>query len=85
MWLFCCLYITNEHKCTKATDIDSVFKVNHGSDFEVLRTKHNKNNDHYESIVMVQYDHVFKEYLVNELGCTEYDRMGAADFYETKN
>lgn len=69
---------------TKATDIDSVFKVNHGSDFEVLRTIYNKNNGHDELIVMVKYDHVFKDYLVNELGCTEYDRLGAAGFYETK-
>ena len=69
---------------TKATDIDSVFKVNHGSDFEVLRTIHNKNNGHDELIVMVKYDHVFMDYLVNELGCTEYDRMGALGFYETK-
>ena len=77
--------ITDEYKCTKATDIGSVFKVNYGSDFEVLRTKHNKNNNHDELIVMVQYDHVFKEYLVIEIGCTEYDRMGAAGFYETKD
>jgi hypothetical protein len=68
-------------KHTRVQDIDEVISVNHGSDYEVLRTV--TNNDRKEQIVIVKYDHIFMDQLVKELGCNEYDRYGSLGLYET--
>ncbi len=80
---------------TAASDITSVYKVNHGSQYVVLSTEETelqpiawKTNDGYNyyrnvrQVVMSRYDHEFLEFLRNN-GCYEYDRSGALGFYKT--
>ena len=79
---------------TGASDIKTVWQVNHGTEYAVLKTSEgtvpdNDSTDRYsrnvEQGIMVKYDHEFIESLTNEYGCKEYDRLGGLGFYETKS
>ena len=78
---------------TDASDIKTVWQVNNGTAYAVLKTiegtvPDNDSTDRYsrnvEQGIMVRYDHEFIEALTNEYGCKEYDRLGGLGFYETK-
>ena len=78
---------------TDASDIKTVWQVNNGTEYAVLKTiegtvPDNDSTDRYsrnvEQGIMVRYDHEFIEALTNEYGCKEYDRLGGLGFYETK-
>ena len=77
---------------TSASDIVTIYKVNHGHEYEILKTYEGtvdrSVNDtscerNIEQGVIVKYDHSFREHLVKKLGCTEYDRLGGVGFYKT--
>ena len=79
---------------TDASDIKTVWQVNNGTEYAVLKTiegnvPDNDSPDRYsrnvEQGIMVKYDHEFIEALTNEYGCKEYDRLGGLGFYETKD
>ncbi|MBP5361566.1 MAG: hypothetical protein J6Y71_00845 [Ruminococcus sp.] len=84
-------------KFTDFTDISTVYQVNNGTDYVVLKTlegtapdqgippipePHNRN---VEQAIMVKDNNAFIEYLTKDLGCAEINRLGGLGYYETKS